>query len=318
MLLFDKKKAWLAPLAGYSDVFFRSICRTYGAAGAFTEMVSTKGIMYGGANTVELLQRGNNDDPLVVQIFSSDVESTIIAMEYLIAQGFQYFDLNVGCSVRKVVKTGCGAQLLRSPAILASVVRAMVSKAPVGHVGCKIRLGYEYGDAAYKTIVPLLEDCGIGWLSVHGRYAKQGYAGTADWRAIAEIVQISTVPVLASGDMFSAEQAKRCLEITGAAAVLFARGALHKPYIFEQFTAYMEGKTYEEPLLSTVIEQHTRIIEQHMPQRRGIAKLRGIVSRYCKGYRCSGIVREKLNAVQEYGQLYAIIDMLKEYESSVL
>nr|MDE7469516.1 tRNA-dihydrouridine synthase family protein [Desulfovibrionaceae bacterium] len=288
-----KDAPWLAPLAGYSDIAFRLVCRKYGASLAFTEMVSAKGIEYNNATTQELLRTEENDNPLVVQLFGNDPDNIRSSIHALQKQGFSAFDLNVGCSVPKVVKTGSGAALLKEPSHLYSIAKAMVEEAGEGNIGIKIRLGWNQEQENYLTVGKMLEDAGVAWITIHPRYAKQGYSGVADWDKIKQLVESVSIPIIASGDLFTAQDAYKCMTHTQAATVLFARGALSNPAIFEEYTALMQGKQYIRAKIQEVVRCHLTYLQQYMPEQRALVRLRSIFPRYYKGYSNKHILHER-------------------------
>ena len=236
---------WLAPLAGFSDLPFRLLCREQGAAAACTEMVSAKGLVYGtrqkrtregeaGGATEALLTTTRADMPLVVQLFGAEPEFLAEAAKLLAARGFSWFDLNMGCSVPKVTKTGAGSALLREPARALAAASALIRAAGPGRTGCKLRLGWDAASPVYLDLAKALEDAGAAWITLHPRFARQGFSGTADAGALEKLVRAVSIPVLASGDLFSAGDGLRCLD-TGASGVMFARGAMANPAIFRQY-----------------------------------------------------------------------------------
>ena len=275
------RKPWLAPLAGYSDLPFRMLCREYGAACAVTEMVSAKGMVFHSPGTSGLLATCPGDEPLAVQLFGSEPEMIERAMDTLLDMGFAYFDLNCGCSVPKVVKTGSGAALLREPELLRRIVSAMVAKAGPGRVGVKLRTGWNAEDRAVFALAPMLEGEGAAWLTLHPRHARQGYSGTARWESLAELKAGAKVPVIASGDLFTAADARRCLEETGADGVMFARGAMYDPLVFRHFLEGTDKPASGEDV-ARLIERHAALIREHGAPERAILRMRSIVPRYVR------------------------------------
>ncbi len=238
---------WLAPLAGFSDLPFRLLCREQGAAVACTEMVSAKGLVYGmrqkgntegksNEGTEDLLSTTPEDTPLVVQLFGAEPEFLSEAASLLRARGFLWFDLNMGCSVPKVTKTGAGSALLREPERALAAASALFRAAGPGRAGCKIRLGWDAASPVYLDLAKALEDAGAAWITLHPRYARQGFSGEADAGALEKLVRAVGIPVLASGDLFRAADAVRRLD-TGVSGVMFARGAMANPAVFRQYHA---------------------------------------------------------------------------------
>ncbi len=235
-LPFDPRRPWLAPLAGYTDLPFRLLCREYGASVCCTEMVSAKGLIYHSPGTRDLLLTLPEDQPVVVQLFGCEPETLRQAMEPLLERGFCWFDLNMGCSVPKVVRTGCGAAMLKDVPRALAVARAMISAAGAGRVGFKIRLGWDAGQEVWQELALGLQDAGAGWVSLHPRYARQGFGGQARWSALRTLAEKLTIPVIASGDLFTAADGVRCLQETGVSTVMYARGAMQWPGVFAEHT----------------------------------------------------------------------------------
>ena len=186
-LPFDREHPWLAPLAGYSDLPFRLLCRQYGAAVCVTEMVSAKGLVYRSPGTGELLQSLPEDQPLVVQLFGAEASFLQRAVEMLRDVGYGWFDLNMGCSVAKVLKQGAGAAMLGDVPNALEVARAMLQAAGPGRVGFKIRLGLDSQRHVWRDLSLRLQDLGAGWITLHPRTARQGFGGEAAHEVLAEL-----------------------------------------------------------------------------------------------------------------------------------
>jgi tRNA-dihydrouridine synthase B len=290
---------WLAPLAGFSDLPFRMLCREQGAAVACTEMVSAKGLIYGlrqkarqKNRTEELLASAPEDAPLVVQLFAEDAEFIGAAVEELQQRGFIYFDLNMGCSVPKVTKTGAGAALLRDPAQALAAASTLLKKAGPGRAGCKIRLGWDSAAPVYLELAKGLADAGAAWITLHPRYARQGFSGSADIAALEKLVKAVDVPILASGDLFTAEDGLQRLE-AGVGGVMFARGAMNNPAVFKRYLALRQGEEFPAILsardLWTLILRHAELARALTPGEPGrkahapaLLKMRTVVPRYVR------------------------------------
>lgn len=303
---------WLAPLAGFSDLPFRLLCREQGAAVACTEMVSAKGLIYGmrkktagPGGTEDLLATVPEDAPLVVQLFGDDPHYVGAAARELASRGCTHFDLNMGCSVPKVTRAGAGAALLREPERAVAVARALFRAAP-GAAGCKIRLGWDASAPVFLDLARRLEGEGAAWITLHPRYARQGFSGAVDASALKRLAESLSIPVIASGDLFSAEDALRCLE-TGVSGVMFARGAMAGPAVFAQ---YLRGLAGDPPrqggarpdtppstpadapdaqALLALIRRHAELARRLTPGRPGrkglapaLLKMRTVVPRYAR------------------------------------
>lgn len=306
ILPFAPDAPWLAPLAGYSDLPFRSLCRELGASCAETEMVSAKGLVFGGQGTERLLATAPADAPLVVQLFGSEPEMFRRAMPILMERGFRHFDLNAGCSVRKVAKTGSGSALMARPALLLEIVRVMLAAAGEGNVGVKLRLGVDQDSANYLDLGRELEQLGVGWLTLHPRTGRQLFGGEADWSAIAELVRAVGVPVLASGDLYTAEDAARCLAATGCAGVMFARGALTDPAVFGRLRSLLatgEAPPRTAEGLARAALRHIALSRELDGTPRAFRALRAFLPRYAKGFGGIRALRASLLGCETWDEL---------------
>ena len=323
---------WLAPLAGFSDLPFRLLCREQGAAVACTEMVSAKGLIYGlrqkscpisGSmngpinGTEELLITVPEDTPLVVQLFGEDAAFVAAAVEELQGRGFRYFDLNMGCSVPKVTKTGAGAALLKDPERAEAVASAFLEKAGPGRAGCKIRLGWDNRWPVYLDLARRLADAGAAWITLHPRYARQGFSGKADVKALELLARAVDIPVMASGDLFSAEDAVARLE-TGIRGVMFARGAMNNPAIFRRYLALRRAEELPEALpaheLHALIARHAELARALTPGRPGksgcapaLLKMRTVVPRYVRHLPGIRHLRQALTHCGDWDELDRIL-----------
>jgi tRNA-dihydrouridine synthase B len=369
---------WLAPLAGFSDLPFRLLCRENGAAVACTEMVSAKGLLgnfkknaggirdlfvadrrmpertssagpgsdFDGPNggssgdpdaanaelhevraelrgvsaelhgaSAELLRTVPEDAPLVVQLFGSDPDCIAAAAREAMGRGFVFFDVNMGCAVPKVIKTGAGAALLRDPDKAVAVAQALFRAAGEGRAGCKLRLGPDAASPVYAELGRKLEDAGAAWLTLHPRHARQGFAGSADCAALEKLVRRVSIPVLASGDLFSAEDAVQRLE-TGVRGVMFARGALADPGIFRRYRNLLAGRVAEAYTGAAGVAfllRHARLARALSTERAGrsgipsaLLKMRGIAPRYLRAFPGVGRFRSALVRCAGWDELEAL------------
>ncbi len=221
----------LAPLAGFTDVAFRRLCKESGAGLTVTEMVSVNGLKYGSDKTESLLRRVKKETPCAVQLFGSDPEVFRYVLERReCLSGFEIVDINMGCPMPKVTKLGAGSALLSDKVRAAEIVRACVESAR-RPVTVKMRLGKEDGGGA-EEFAACLEKAGAAAVAVHGRTVKQLYGGKADWQAIARIKQALSVPVIGNGDVIDATTFKARIEESGADGIMIGRGALGRPWLF--------------------------------------------------------------------------------------
>lgn len=232
----------LGPMAGVTDLAFRTICREMGAGLTCTEMVSAKALCYQDKKTLPLLALADCETPSAVQIFGSDPvcmeEGAAIARE---KSGADIIDINMGCPVPKVAGNGDGSGLMRTPDLAFKVAEAVIrgAKCPVT---VKFRLGWDKGSINCVEFARGLESVGVSAVAVHGRTKKQGYEGTANWDYIREVKQAVSVPVIANGDVFAPEDAKRILTYTGADMAMIGRGIFGNPWLFAQSLALIQGE----------------------------------------------------------------------------
>jgi len=240
----------LAPMAGVSVQAFRRQGRRFGAGLVCSEMVSCAGLQHGNERTLGYLRIASDERPLAVQIFGSDPAVMAEAARMVEDAGADIVDINFGCPVRKVTKTGAGATLLDDPDRACAVVRAVASAVSVP-VTVKLRRGLENGSRACLTVGPRLVEAGAASLTLHPRSAKQMYTGTADHSLTAELVSLVDVPVVASGDIVSCAQAQAVLATTRAAAVMVGRAAQGNPWALREI---LEGDRPEPSREEVVAE----------------------------------------------------------------
>ncbi|SMF07797.1 tRNA dihydrouridine synthase [Desulfovibrio gilichinskyi] len=306
LLSIHPKKPWLAPLAGYSDLPFRMLCRKRGCSVACTEMISVKGLKYNGNGTKSLLATCQEDNPLVVQLFGGDPQDYLDTMPDLVEQGHTFFDLNSGCPVKKVLKAGGGSALLLEPDRLVQTAANMVKVAGEGRVGVKIRLGFMSGEDNYLEVARRLEDVGIGWITLHPRYAKQMFSGTADWSKLAILKKHVSIPVIGSGDLFTAEDGIECIRQTGIDGIMFARGALYDPAIFSRYLKLIDEPNCESLPdfdLGKTMEEHILSSREFDRSNGSFRKIRSMLPRYAKGKNGIRAVRGSISTCQNWEEL---------------
>ena len=306
-----REHPWLAPLAGYSDLPFRLLCREYGAAVCVTEMVSAKGLVYESPGTNELLMSLPEDQPLVVQLFGAEASFLGRAVTLLREAGYGWFDLNMGCSVSKVLRQGAGAAMLGDTDNILEVARAMLAAAGPGRVGFKLRLGLDDTRPVLPDLALRLEDAGAGWLVLHPRTARQGFGGTAQWQALADLVPRLSIPLMASGDLFTAADGMACLAQTGVTGLMYARGAMHNPAIFAEHAALCAGgqpQPQDAAGLKAMILRHMELARLHCPGNAAVWKMRSVVPRYVRALPGARALRQELCRCSNWEELEEALD----------
>lgn len=301
----------LAPIAGVTDLPFRILARREGCGLAFTEMVSAKGLYYNNENTERLLDTCDEDRPLGVQIFGSDLEIMGWAARELSRREFDLIDINMGCPTPKIVKNGDGSALLLKPdlarRVIASVVEA--SRLPVT---VKIRIGWDEKNINGIEIAEIAWKAGASAITVHGRTRNQFYSGKARWDIIKEIKQRVPIPVIGNGDVFTPEDAKNMLEQTGCDGVMIARGALGNPRIFREVIYYLKTGQKLSPMgpkekLEFAL-RHLYMVIEYKGERTGIKEMRKHFAWYLKGMKNSNRVKESLYRADSAAEVVKIIE----------
>lgn len=236
---------FLAPVAGYSDAAFRSVCVSFGADLCYTEMVSSEALTRGHTKTGVLLARVENEVRFAVQLFGADPSVLARATALVAPLGPVLIDLNCGCPVPKIVRTGAGSALGRNPGRIRDLVRAMRDACDVP-VTVKIRTGWDDGSINYREQAAAAVEGGAAAVTLHARTRAQGYSGEAAWDTIALLVRELPVPVFGSGDVFSHRDVTEMLGRTGCAGVMIARGAIGNPFVFAEARAVLEGSAIPE------------------------------------------------------------------------
>lgn len=299
----------LAPLAGITDYAMRSICFEQGAALAYTEMVSAKGIYYGDKKTDSLLYMGEDeatkDRPLGIQIFGSDAEIMGKVAYILNKRKNQILDINMGCPVPKVVKNGDGSALMKDPDKIYNIVKSVVRNTDKP-VTVKIRKGFDENNINAVQVGKAIEDGGAVAITIHGRTREEYYSGKADWNIIKTLADSIKIPVIGNGDIFSAEDGMKMLDSTGVKAIMIARGAMGNPWIFRNLNeTYMKNKITPPMIneISDMMMEHLDKLIQLKGELRAIKEIRKHIGWYTKGLPNSSKLRNKINNINDLKEM---------------
>lgn len=301
----------LAPMAGVTDLAFRTVCRELGAGYTVTEMASAKALCYQGKKTLPLLELGRGEHPAAIQLFGCEEEcmekGAAIAAEY---SGCDVIDINMGCPVPKVCNNGEGSGLARDPEKAARVAAAVIRGAGGIPVTVKFRLGWDKGHLNYLELGKRLQDAGVSAVTLHARTRVQMYAGTADWNAIRELKETLSIPVIANGDVFSPKDALDILKRTGADMVMIGRGAFGNPWLFQQCAAALRGEVVpaRPPLAQRCMtaERQIRLAAEHKGEHIACLEARKHYAWYLKGIPYAGYYKEKIARVETLEQVSEI------------
>lgn len=305
----------LAPMAGVTDFAFRELCRRCGAALTTTEMVSARALTYGDGKSRELLYLSEEESPAAVQIFGHEpsimAEAAQMAIE---TSGADLLDINMGCPVGKIVKSGDGSALMKNPELAVQIIEAVVHAVRVP-VTVKFRKGWDNGSINAVQFARECEEAGAAGLTVHGRTRAQLYAGRADWDIIREVKRAVSIPVTANGDVFSGTDAAHILRYTGCDAVMIGRGCFGDPWLFTRANAAIAGK--EEPSPPPLTERMDAALAQieRLSERRGersaCMEARHQLPWYLHGVPYSGSYRQEMVHVETISDLRRIISRVK-------
>lgn len=305
----------LAPMAGVTDFAFRSICTELGAALTTTEMVSAKALVYGDNKTKSLLYNLPGCRPFAAQIFGHEPEVMAQAAPMAIElSGADILDINMGCPVGKIVKSGDGSALMRSPELAGRIVESVVKTAGVP-VTVKFRKGFDGGNVNAVEFAKVIEQAGASAIAVHGRTRAQMYAGKADWDIIRDVRRAVSIPVIANGDIFSPEDAAHILRYTGCELAMIGRGVFGDPWLFEQSDALTSGRPIpDRPPLSERMElamRHTRMYAEVFGERLACLEARHQLPWYLKGVPYAGYYKQQLVKVETLDEIDRLIKGIK-------
>ena len=309
-----KNNVFLGPMAGITDRPFRTICREMGCGLAYSEMVSAKGIYYDNENTRELLDIGEEEMPVNIQLFGSDPEIMGAMAKKIENINSSLIDINMGCPVPKVVKNGEGSALMKTPELAGRIIRAMVDSQSKP-VTVKIRKGFDENNVNAVQMAKIAEENGASAVAIHGRTREQYYSGKADWDIIKAVKASVNIPVIGNGDIFSPVDAERMLDYTGCDAVMIARGAQGNPWIFKRTVHYLEtGELIDKPSAEERISlalRHARMLIDYKGEYIGVRQMRTHMAWYVKGVKGASAVRDSINHAESYEQIEEILNKIE-------
>ncbi|MDR0914732.1 MAG: tRNA dihydrouridine synthase DusB [Oscillospiraceae bacterium] len=304
-----KNKCLLAPMAGVTDLAFRTVCLRHGAAYTVTEMVSAKGLHYNSKNTAELMETNQNCQT-GIQIFGCEpqimAEAAIKALEFAPCS----IDINMGCPTPKIVNNGGGAALMKDPILCGKIVQAVCKSVSIP-VTVKIRAGWSNDNINAVEVAKICEDSGAAAITVHGRTREQFYSGKADMQVVKAVKQAVKIPVIGNGDICNPADALAMLQNTGCDYIMVGRGALGKPWIFEEINHFINtGKALPPKSREYIIEEmktHIKLICEQKGEFIGMKQARKHVAWYLKGFKNAAAFRNRAGTLNTYDDFLMLI-----------
>ena len=312
----------LAPLAGITDLPFRLMTKAAGCGLVYSEMISANGLVHQSPKTERLLDSHPDEKPLAVQIFGSDPTIMAEAARIVEQSGADMLDINFGCSVKKILKTGSGAALMREPQRAEALLKA-VRRATSLPLMIKIRKGWERSGSQALETARLAEACGVEAIAVHPRLATQGFRGVADWKIIGAVKRCVSIPVIGNGDITAPKDALRMVAETDCDAVMVGRAAIGNPMLLAQIDAAFRGRP--EPVLDQasrfeLMQQYVDACVDYRGEKQACFLLRSRLGWFSKGMRYSGRFRESIKKISSADQTRELIkayhDALQQQESA--
>ena len=304
-----KNRVFLAPMAGITNLPMRLMARECGASLTFTEMVSVNGLTREGRKSFDLLKSVPADRPIGMQLFGDDAE--MLAEAARLVEGYgELIDINMGCPVRKVVGTGAGSALLKEPLKVAGIIRSVRAATRLPFT-VKIRTGWVCGDDSFLEIGRIAQEEGCDAVTLHPRSRAQMFDGKADWSRIAELKDALDIPVIGSGDLFTAADVALMLAETGCDAVMIARGAMGNPWIFRESLTLLAGAASGGPTPAeryAAARRHLELFSELEGNRVALMEMRKHLSWYSKGLPGAAQFRAAVNGIEDSTQLVGAME----------
>lgn len=304
----------LAPMAGVTDLPFRTLCKEQGAGLICMEMVSAKAVSFHNKNTEALMEIDPSEHPVSLQLFGSEPDLMAEVAKSIEDRPFDILDINMGCPVPKVVNNGEGSALLKNPDLIVEIVKK-ISSAIKKPLTVKVRIGFEKEPVDIVEIAKRVEDAGAAAIAVHGRTRQQYYSGTADWDAIRRVKEAVSIPVIGNGDVDSPQKAEALIKETGCDAVMIGRAVRGNPWIFREMNHYFKtGELLPRPSVEEVREmilRHARAQIAVKGEFTGIREMRKHVAWYTAGMRHSAGLRRESNIIADYGELEKLLERME-------
>ena len=304
----------LAPLAGITNLPMRLIAKEAGCGLVCSEMISSNGLVHQSAKTEKLLESEAEEKPLSVQIFGSDPDIMAAAAKIVELSGADIVDINFGCSVKKVLKSGSGAALMKQPDLAEAVIRSVRAAIKIP-LTIKIRTGWESNGEDARIIAAIAEREGVDAIAIHPRLASQAFRGRADWQVISEIKRMVSIPVMGNGDIVTARDAIRMVTETGCDAIMVGRAAIGNPWIFEQINALLKGRESLEtdlPARFCMMKRYLGASVVYFGEEQACYMMRSRLAWFVKGLPHARHFRESIKRISTEEQALELIERYRE------
>ena len=310
----------LAPMAGFTDRAMRVVCHGQGCEVSVTEMISAKAVVYNDKKTYKLARIMPDEGPVLLQIFGSEPDVMAEAARRLSVPVDESaaapigIDINMGCPVHKIFSNGEGSALMRSPNLIYDIVKS-VSNATNLPTTVKMRLGIDSKSINVIECAKAAEEAGASIITVHGRTRAELYSGNADWNAIAKVKESLQIPVIANGDILTAADAVRALEVTGADGLAIGRGAVGNPFVFGEIIAALEGREYTAPSLEVRIAlalTQLTVASEEKGEEVAVREARKQIAQYFHSFRGAAELRAEINRALTVAEVKTAIEKLEK------
>lgn len=308
-------KLCLAPMAGVTDRAYRELAMEYGATMCTTEMISIKGLYYNDKKTATLLENGQGEHPLAIQLFGHEPEIFRETVKKALMFGGDFIDINCGCPAKKIISNSDGSALMKTPKLIGEIVKSVVQSCNVP-VGVKMRLGWDEDSINAMQCAIEAEQNGASYITVHGRTTRQNYTGQCNYDEIAKVVKSVGIPVVANGDIKTPHDAKRVIEETGCAGIMVGRATLGNLHLIKEISQFLENgieipkqDDIEKLLLA---KRHIGLIVKYKGEQNGIKEARKHALWYVKGMPKNVKYKDMLVKCKTYNEMCEIFDELKQ------
>jgi tRNA-dihydrouridine synthase B len=313
----SQKKIWLAPLAGFTDFTFRSICKECGADVVVSEMISSEGFIFNRERSLEYAKFSEYQRPFGIQLFGAKADIMQQGAEIALQEKPDFLDINMGCPVKKVIKKGAGSALMQHPEEAEKIVqkvKLITEKANIP-LSVKIRAGWDNFSINAVEFGKRIEAAGADLICLHPRTRSQMFAGKSNWNLIAELKKAVRIPVVGNGDVLDLKSAIQMFEQTGCDSIMIGRGILGNPWLFSEIVSFLKnGKIIGIPIEKKlkIIRKHIDLSAKEKGNERALVELRSHFAQYTKGLRGGAKVRDNINRCFDFDEIYQAIEKLFE------